>query len=108
MNIDGVLYYECHVTIEPVFGERLEFLKKLAETYTFRVANLVMLGKDFPNQKDSFCSARHSRLETLRELMLLFVHAAKETGFKVFRYKLEATLFDTKIRRTERSQSEQA
>jgi hypothetical protein len=108
--IGEVMYYECHVTVEPVFGERLEELKSLADSCSFRVANLVMLDKDFPNQKDSFCSARHKDLQTLGDLMLRFVGALKIKEYKVFRYKLEATLFDTKEiqRRAEKQKSEQA
>ncbi len=91
-----VLYYECHVTTEPVVGERLIELEKLAALYTFRVANLVMLEKDTPNQRDAFCSARSLSLFILENLMMHFVETLKRNDFTVFRYKLEATLFDTK------------
>lgn len=33
-------YYESHITIEPVFEEKLEQVKDIAATYNFRVAKL--------------------------------------------------------------------
>ncbi len=36
------MYYESHVTIEPVFDDRLEEATQIAINHKFRIANLLM------------------------------------------------------------------
>lgn len=90
------IYYEAHVTVEPCFGERLEALNKLVAHSGFRVANLVMLGKNYPNQKDSFISGRDPTAEMMTVRVFDLVKRLVLEGFQVYRFKIEATLFDTK------------
>lgn len=94
------LYLEAHVTIEPVFGAKLEEAGEIAREYKFRVADLLMQ-KDREatperSDKDTFMTG-HSR--SLPDLMNrtadLCVHL-QQKGFNVWRYKIEDTVLDSK------------
>ncbi len=95
------LYYESHVTIEPVFGERLEALRQLCAENEFRIADLLMQKReeDTPERSkyDTFCSARGSDAMELTNRMLALVRACIAGGFKVWRYKIEDVIIDSKI-----------
>lgn len=94
------LYYEAHVTVEPVFGDRLEALKKLASHHGFRVADLIMKkspeGEETSSQKDSFCSAKSFQLTDLTARMQSFLLALTWSGFTLYRYKVEYAVIDSK------------
>ena len=96
------IYFECHITIEPVFDERLEIYKKICEKYNFKVADLLMQKRktDSPERsiKDSFCTGRAKEYDSLFEKMNLLVEDLKNNNFKVWRMKIEAILFDQKIK----------
>jgi hypothetical protein len=95
------LYFEAHVTLEPVFDDRLEFLRQVAKQYHFRVADLLMQksasGEATPSQKDSFCTARSKEWRVIESRTRYFVNALRSRGFKVYRYKIENTIVDSKI-----------
>jgi hypothetical protein len=95
------LYYECHITIEPVFDERLREFKRIAGREYFRVANLLMKRSnedpEQPSQIDSFCTARSNDWDTIVARMLRVIEHLKENNFKVLRYKIEDTLIDSRI-----------
>lgn len=95
------LYFEAHVTLEPVFEDRLEFLKAIAQQYHFRVADLLMQkspsGEATPSQKDSFCTSRSKEWKIIESRTRYFVNALRSRGFKVYRYKIENTIMDSKI-----------
>lgn len=95
-------YYECHVTIEPVFEDRLEHLKLIASGYGFRVADLLMKRRkedtEARSSKDSFCTARNLDFEVLRNNMSLFVQRLKVENFQVWRQKIEAVLIDERTK----------
>ncbi len=40
------MYYESHVTIEPVFGWELESIEEIAKKHKFKVAKLLMQKRD--------------------------------------------------------------
>jgi hypothetical protein len=96
------LYFESHVTLEPVFGDRLERLKEIAKQYSFRVADLVMqkniADAGTPHEKDSFCTSRSKEWRVIESRTRYFVNALLSDGFKVYRYKIENTLVDSKIK----------
>lgn len=92
--------YECHITIEPVFGDRLQLLISLGLPHGFKVADLLM-------QKRAEIAPERSNLDTFMtghgaEYDALLVKAGILTGtllkhgFKVWRVKVEEILFDTK------------
>lgn len=103
MSYEGVIkYWECHVTVEPVFDERLKQLEEIAghQAHRFQVADLLMQRgrEDTPTRssKDSFCTAR-ARPEDMNLLlrrMNSFGLALQEAGFKVWRVKVEAVVLD--------------
>lgn len=45
MQISNVLYYECHITIEPLFEDRLDQLRLICSHFKFKVADLLMQKK---------------------------------------------------------------
>ena len=93
-------YYEAHVTIEPVFGEQLAALKKSAAEFGFRVADLLMQkrpeNKPERSQNDTFCTARSISYSDLETRMFGLVTKLKESGFVIWRYKIESTLLDSR------------
>jgi hypothetical protein len=88
------MYYEAHVTIDPVSGERLQDFKMIAGQYGFRVADLIKVNGE-PSAKDSFCSARNRNYESMVMNTVDLVRSLRVHGFKVRRYKMEDTLCDS-------------
>jgi len=100
MTPDTKYYYESHITIEPVFDAALENAKRLAQTKAFRVADLLMKkrAEDTPQRSayDTFMTGHSVNREDImtrtKELVLLL----QEAGVKVWRYKVEETLCDSR------------
>lgn len=94
------LYYEAHVTIDPVFGELLKSLELMCDNWKFRVAKLHMskTGTDsIPHTKDSFCTGRSKSYDDLVTRTQELVLDLKTAGFNVRRYKIEDTIVDSNI-----------
>jgi len=96
------LYYESHITIEPVYGPELVKFEYLAKAQGYRVARL-LLQKDRDStpersDKDSFCTGRDKDYDSLHYRMMSLVANLQETGFKVWRYKIESVIFDEKVK----------
>ena len=93
------LYYESHITIAPVFYERLDEFKVLAARYNYRVAELLMVKEDQYKQstKDSFCTSRSKIYTQIVNDTVGLVGQLQKNNFKVLRYKIEDTLVDSKI-----------
>lgn len=93
-------YYEAHITVEPVFGERLEQFKEVCKTYDFHVAILLMQKRQADtserSSKDSFCTGRSISYSDLEDRTLAMVKTLQEAGFTVWRYKIESTLLDSR------------
>lgn len=89
------LYYESHITIDPVFGEELQHFKEVCLGFNFRVAKLLM--EKTPSTQDAFCTSRSQVYTDIVERTSGLVLALKQVGFKVRRYKIEDTLVDSKI-----------
>lgn len=96
------MYYESHITVEPVFEERLERFKELCAPYAFKPAKLLMKKRniDTPvrSEYDTFCTGKNKNHDKLRDSMLLLVQSLTNDGFKVWRYKIEAILLDVKLK----------
>lgn len=94
------LYYECHITIEPVFDDRLELFKKVCETQNFHVAKLLMQkrAEDTPERsaKDSFCTGHSQNFWDIMDRMVRLVGALQKAGFDVWRYKIEDCVVDSR------------
>jgi hypothetical protein len=91
------LYYECHITIDPVVGEQLDKVNTLAATSGFKVANL-MKATGEPNDKDAFMTAHAAPngLVDLRTRMANLVASLLLAGFIVRRFKIEAVIEDSR------------
>lgn len=94
------IYFESHVTIEPVFDARLWAFQKVAGDHQFRVAELLMQKRsdDVPeaSRKDAFCTGRGDDYNELETRMLDLVRDLRVCEFEVLRYKVEAVVFDSK------------
>lgn len=94
----ATLYFECHVTIDPVQpGPRLELLENIAEAHGFKVAKLLMRKGDTicPHGDDAFMTTRSNRLEPLRYNLGSLVIALKTHHYVIRRYKIEDTIIDS-------------
>lgn len=96
-----VIYYEAHITIEPTFDQKLDLFKVICEDYGFKVAELLMKKrKDDTLERsslDSFCTGRSKSYDDLNSRMMNLVEKL-QPHFKVWRYKLEATLLDVRLK----------
>lgn len=91
--------HECHITIEPVFGERLELAKRIADAWGFKVATLLMVkddGTTEPSRHDTFMTSHHQFYTVIEIGMKRCVAAMKASGFEVRRYKIELIMLDSK------------
>lgn len=97
------IYYECHITLAPVFGEELDRLKGITEFHRFKVADLLMQRhkheKPELSKKDSFCTGRDVSYDTLFSRMMECSNAMTQNGFQVWRRKIEAVLWDEKFKK---------
>lgn len=95
-----VNYYEAHVTIEPVFEDRLDSFKEICKCFGFHVAILLLKKRkeDLPERsaEDSFCTGRSYSYQDIEYRMLSLIKILGESGFKVWRYKIEITLIDSR------------
>lgn len=94
------LYYECHITIEPVMDPSdQDVLKAISSVRGFRIANLLMQKRkeDTPERSkyDTFLTGRGKTLEELQSRAFNLLMELKAAGFKVWRVKIEDTLLDT-------------
>lgn len=93
-------YYECHVTIEPVFDEKREQVKSIANAYNFKVAELLMKKRknetETRSDKDTFTTGHSKDRNDLVIRMTNLVNDLKSNGFKVWRYKIEDVHLDSR------------
>lgn len=101
--MENVRYFESHITIEPVFAERLELFKMLCEEHGFRAADLLMQKdrEDKPERsnKDTFCTGRGRDFDELKARMHRLVANLEDHDYKVWREKIEAVIYDKRSRR---------
>lgn len=98
----NVIVYKSHITIEPVFGERLDLFKNICSDYHFRVAKLLLQKResDTPvrSSNDSFCTGHSTTEEDLRNRMIGLCKSLISKDFKVYRYKIEAVILDSRTK----------
>lgn len=91
-------YFECHVTLEPVFEERLAQLKTICRGHGFQVAELLMQRRanDTPDRsaKDSFCTGKAKSYGDMVSMMDDLTAELRLAGYKVWRRKIESVLYD--------------
>lgn len=95
------LYYECHITTQPVFNEKLVILKSIASKHGFRVANLLVKKsskeKEITHNLDSFCTTRTSTHDVILYRMKSMIQDIEQHDITVYRYKIEICILDSKI-----------
>lgn len=100
MAIPEPIYYECHITIESVFGEDLQRVEEIVSKNGFKLAKLLTqksgTEKLERSNKDTFCTAHSKDYQELHRMMREVRHNLRIAGFKVWRSKIEAILFDEK------------
>lgn len=96
------MYYESHVTIDPVPESRLEAAEALAGQFGFRLAKLLMQKRpeDTPERSmyDTFMTAQNTSYADIRRNTISLGLRLNAAGFKVRRYKIEDTLLDSRER----------
>jgi len=95
------MYYESHITVEPVFDERLDRFAELCAVRGFRPAKLMMKkrAQDTPERSkyDSFCTGRDKDKDSLIERMHALVGDLQTEGYAVWRYKIEHVILDCRL-----------
>lgn len=92
---ESQLYFECHVTLEPVVGDRLALLERLSHVRGFRVATFLMQKDE--STPDAFTSSRSRNYTDILTRMMLLIHNCADVGLIVKRYKIENTILDSKF-----------
>lgn len=90
------LYFETHITIDPVPEEQEIELKQIVSGFGFRVAELYMK-KGKRSILDSFMTTRGTDYEDVLLRTEACVDSLIDNGYHVRRYKIENTLLDVKI-----------
>ena len=98
----SALYFEAHVTISTVFGERRAEAAAYATQHNFRLAELLMV-KDRPetaerSDKDTFMTGHDVSFAALDQRMQNLLEDLSGAGFDVWRYKIEDTVIDSRVR----------
>lgn len=98
--VQARLYYEAHVTIEPVFEGVLNLAKTLAADHGFRVADLLMQKREEAtaerSKNDTFMTGHSRNYEDILVRTKLLVEALIANEYKVWRYKIEDTILDSR------------
>ncbi len=92
------LYFESHVTIEPVEGVRLKLFQEICKEWKFRVADLLLQDKLTPSKKDMFATGSHFDMQILSFRMASLLQSLAINKFVIYRYKIEMTLVDSKFK----------
>lgn len=95
-------YFECHITIEPLPMATIILLRKPVAYYHFRIADLYMAKREGDTEQrpkyDTFMTARDRNYIALRYNMTQCIrYLEREAGIKVWRYKIEDTICDSKL-----------
>lgn len=100
------LYFEAHVTIDPITTERMhpsevdeavQRLRFVAQRHGFRVAELLMRKGQPRSTIDDFLTGRGTDYDDVCYRMHDLVDDLRNTGYTVRRYKLENTLVDVRL-----------
>lgn len=100
-DIISKLYFETHVTIEPIFDDRLVLAGELAQKHGFKIASLLMKKREEDTEErskyDTFMTGHGKSLNAMKANVIALVNELVSQGFKVWRYKIEDTVMDSRI-----------
>jgi hypothetical protein len=89
-----MLYFESHITIDPVSDKQEQTLQNIAKFYDFRVAKFLMKKED-GLVPDDFLTARDDLYHRIHDRMHRCIRDLERYGIAVKRYKIENTLVDS-------------
>lgn len=89
------LYYEAHVTIDPVPEDKRGAVQALADPYGCKLAKLLMQ-KGQPSNLDTFMTCHGKDLGAMEARVAGLVKRLLGVGLGVRRYKIEDTLMDSR------------
>lgn len=96
------LYFESHVTIEPIYDEKLEIASNIAKLHGFKIATLLMKKRaedtETRSQYDTFMTAHSKSLSKMIIGITGLVEELQKQGFKVWRYKIEDIMMDSRTK----------
>lgn len=94
-------YFESHITIEPVFDERRDEAASIAKLYGFKLAELLMKKRkqdtEERSSKDTFMTSHSKDAYDIISSMRGCINHLRNRNFKVWRYKIEAIMMDSRI-----------
>lgn len=94
------LYLEAHITIEPVFDDERERAGAIGKAHGFKLAHLLMQRErgDTPERssRDTFMTGHSKFCDEIQARTRACVEALRGAGFKVWRYKIENTVLDSR------------
>lgn len=100
MSDEATIYFESHITIAPVFDERREEASKIAQEFGFKLAKLLMRKNSndayILNTDDTFMTGHSKSLSDISQRTISLSNKLHEEGFKVYRYKIEDTIIDSR------------
>lgn len=91
------LYFEAHVTLDPVGEDRYEDLEIIAKNCQFRVAEFLYKKSGAVAHPDDFLTGRSDSYSILASRLLSLLYALDLEGFTIQRYKIENTLVDARL-----------
>lgn len=93
------LYFETHVTVDPLTEEQQHLADAVLTSFGFKRAELVMLKDNTvsPHYGDAFYSSRHYGMRSARQSVAAAVGWFTGMGIRVRRYKIEFTIMDSRI-----------
>lgn len=95
--MQAALYYEAHITIDPVPEDGRPAVQVLGDRWSFKLAKLLMQ-KGEPSKIDTFMTAHGKDLDDIRRRVIGMVIDLQHHGYVVRRYKVEDTIFDSRTR----------
>jgi len=96
----NVLYYESHITIEPTDENGRVKIQEIITPTGFKLAKLLMQKRsvDTPERSkyDTFCTGHSTDLQEIMSMMVACIWCLQQAGFKVWRYKIESVIIDSR------------
>lgn len=88
------LYFEAHITLDPVPESERAEVEAMVRRYGFKLAKLLM-DKGVPSQIDTLMTGHSRSLKQLSGDMRSAIAAVQHSGRVVRRYKIEDTVLDS-------------